>query len=80
MMNIAMNSRKENWVTLNERAIIGIRDNFKSFHHVRNEEIQENVLHWCQENSLRFGDRCDYSRRNVPNSSEKVLHLKRITS
>ena len=42
---------QKNWVTLNERAIIGIRDNFKKFSHVRNEEILENVLHWCKERS-----------------------------
>ena len=44
-------SQKENWVTLNEGAIIGIRDNFEKFSHITNEEVLENVFHWCKENS-----------------------------
>ena len=44
-------SQKENWVTLNEGAIIGIRDNFEKFSHITNEEVQENVFHCCKENS-----------------------------
>ena len=41
--------QKENWVTLNEGAIIGIRDNFEKFSHITNEEVLENVFHWCKE-------------------------------
>ena len=44
-------SQKENWVTLNEGAIVGIRDNFEKFSHITNEEVLENVLYWCKENS-----------------------------
>ena len=45
------NSQKENWVTLNECAIIGIRDNFEKFSHIKNEEVLENVFYWCKENT-----------------------------
>ena len=44
-------SQKENWVTLNECAIIGIRDNFEKFSHIKNEEVLENVFYWCKENT-----------------------------
>ena len=44
-------NQKENWVTLNECAIIGIRDNFEKFSHITNEEVLENVFFWCKENS-----------------------------
>ena len=43
--------QKENWVALNECAIMGIRDNFEKFSHIPKKEVRENVLHWCRENS-----------------------------
>ena len=47
--------KKENWVTLNENAIIGIRDNSKEFSQcqidIKKEEFMENVQYWCKENS-----------------------------
>ena len=49
-------SQKENWVSLNEAAIIGIRDNFENFSHITNEEVLENVFHWCKENSKSTGE------------------------
>ena len=42
-------SQKENWVALNAGAIIGIMDNFEKFSHITNEEVLENVFHWCKE-------------------------------
>ena len=44
-------SQKEEWVSMNERTIIGIRDNFEKFSHITNKEIRDNVFYWCQENS-----------------------------
>ena len=44
-------SQKEEWVSMNERIIIGIRDNFEKFSHITNKEIRDNVFYWCQENS-----------------------------
>ena len=40
-------SQKENWDTLNEGAIFGIRDNFEKFSHITKEEVLENIFHWC---------------------------------
>ena len=44
-------SQKENWVKLNESAIVGIRDSFEKFSHITNEEVLQNVFYWCKENS-----------------------------
>ena len=40
-------SQKEEWVSMNERTIIGIRDNFEKFSHITNKEIRDNVFYWC---------------------------------
>ena len=58
------NNQKENWVTLNEGAIIGIRDNFEEFSHVKNEEVRDNIHHWCKENS-----------RTESEAKERFLHI-----
>ena len=34
-----------------EPAIIGIRDNFKKFSPITNEEVLENMFYWCKEHS-----------------------------
>ena len=49
-------SQKENWVTLNEGAIVGIRDNFEKFSHITNEDVINNVFHWCKEKSRSTGE------------------------
>ena len=56
--------QKENWVTLNEGAIIGIRDNFEKFSHITNEEVLENIFYWCKENL-----------RNKSEAKERFLNL-----
>ena len=58
------NNQKENWVTLNEGAIIGIRDNFEEFSHIKNEEVRDNIHHWCKENS-----------RTESEAEERFLHI-----
>ena len=55
---------KENWVTLNEQAIIGIRDNFEKFDHIQNEEILVNLFYWCKKNS-----------NNESEAKEKFLNI-----
>jgi len=49
-------NQKENWVTLNEGAIVGIRDNFEKFSHITNEDVINNVFHWCKEKSRSTGE------------------------
>ena len=56
--------QKENWVTLNEGAIIGIRDNFEKFSHITNEEVLENVFYWCKETT-----------RNKSEAKERFLNI-----